>query len=86
MLISEFPAEFFIELSGHEFLLGRLSINKMNSSYWVEIDIVQKESKKIFLHVGNLYNISELDEAVDRSVQTLSDFLAKRDHKKNAIV
>jgi hypothetical protein len=75
MNITEFPAEFFVKLEGQEFLLGRLSVNKMNSSYWVEIDIVQKESKKIYAHVGNVYNVSELDEAVDRSVQTLADFL-----------
>lgn len=78
MKITEFPAEFFIKLEGQDFLLGRLSVNKMNQSFWVEIDIVQKESKKIWAHVGNLYNISELDEAVDRSVQTLSDYLLKK--------
>jgi hypothetical protein len=78
MKISEFPAEYFIKLEGQDFLLGRLSINKMNDSFWVEIDIVQKESKKIWVHVGNLYGISELDEAVDRSVQSLSDYLHKR--------
>lgn len=78
MNIKEFPAEFFVKLEGQEYLLGRLSVNKMNSSYWVEIDIVQKESKKIFAHVGNVYNINELDEAVDRSVQTLSDFLKNK--------
>lgn len=75
MNIKEFPAEFFVKLEGHDFLLGRLSINKMSSTFWVEIDIVQKESKKIYAHVGNVYNMSELDEAVDRSVQTLADFL-----------
>lgn len=78
MNIQEFPAEFFVKLEGNEFLLGRLSINKMNASFWVEIDIVQKESKKIYAHVGNVYGISELDEAVDRSVQTLSDFLKSK--------
>ena len=75
MQINEFPAEFFVKLEGQEFLLGRLSVNKMNQSFWVEIDIVQKESKKIWAHVGNLYGISELDEAMDQSVQTLSNFL-----------
>ncbi len=75
MNINEFPAEFFVKLEGNEFLLGRLSINKMNSSYWVEIDIVQKESKKIWAHVTDLYGINELDEAIDRSVQSLSDYL-----------
>jgi hypothetical protein len=73
--ITEFPAEYFIKLEGQDFLLGRLSINKMNSSYWVEVDIVQKESKKIFAHVGNLYNTADLDEAVTRSVQMLSNYV-----------
>lgn len=75
MNITEFPAEFFIKLDGQDFLLGRLSINKMNSSFWVEVDIVQKESKKIFAHVGNLYNVSDLDEAVTSSVQMLSSYV-----------
>ncbi len=75
MNITEFPAEYFIKLDGQDFLLGRLSINKMNSSYWVEIDIVQKESKKIFAHVGNLYNTADLDEAVNRSVEMLAQYV-----------
>lgn len=75
MQINEFPAEFFVELNGQEFLLGRLSINKMKDNFWVEIDIVQKESKKIFAHVGNLYNVSELDEAITSSVQMLSKYV-----------
>lgn len=79
MNINEFPAEFFVKLEGNEFLLGRLSINKMNTSYWVEIDIVQKESKKIWAHVTDLYGINELDEAIDRSVQSLSDYLKPKD-------
>lgn len=78
MEIKEFPAEFFIKLESQDFLLGRLSINKMNQSYWVEIDIVQKESKKIWAHVGNLYGVKELDEALDQSVQVLSDYLGKK--------
>ncbi len=76
--ITEFPAEYFIKLEGNEFLLGRLSINKLNHSFWVEIDIVQKESRKIFAHVGDLHGISDLDEAIVRSVQTLSEFLKKK--------
>ncbi|MBY0413792.1 MAG: hypothetical protein K2Q18_06490 [Bdellovibrionales bacterium] len=75
MNITEFPAEYFVKLDGQDFLLGRLSINKMNNSYWVEVDIVQKESKKIYAHVGNLYNTTDLDEAVTRSVQMLSNFV-----------
>lgn len=72
MQINEFPAEYFVKLDGNDFLLGRLSINKMNSTFWVEIDIVQKESKKIWAHVGDLYNVPDLDEAITASVQKLS--------------
>lgn len=75
MNITEFPAEYFIKLDGQDFLLGRLSINKMNTSYWVEIDIVTKDSKKIFAHVGNLYNTADLDEAVNRSVEMLAKYV-----------
>lgn len=75
MDIKEFPAEYFIKLDGQDFLVGRLSINKMNASYWVEIDIVTKESKKIFAHVGNLYNTADLDEAVNRSVEMLAKYV-----------
>lgn len=75
MKIDEFPCEYFLELTGNEFLLGRLTINKMGLTFWVEIDIVTKESKKIFNHVGDLYNISDVDEAITRSVQKLAEFV-----------
>jgi hypothetical protein len=74
----EFPAEYFIKLDGQDFLLGRLSVNKLNHAFWVEIDIVQKESKKIWAHVADLHGITELDEAIDKSVQTLADFVKKK--------
>lgn len=75
MQIHEFPAEYFLELTGNEFLLGRLSINKMGRGFWVEVDIVAKESKKIYRHVGDLHNVEDLDEAITRSVQMLSEYL-----------
>lgn len=78
MRMNEFPAEYFIKLEGQDFILGRLSINKMKSDYWVEIDIVQKESKKIWAHVGNLYNISDIDEAITSSVQMLSNYTLQK--------
>ncbi len=78
MNITEFPAEYFIKLDGQDFLLGRLSINKMNNSYWVEIDIVTKDSKKIFAHVDNLYNTVDLDEAVNRSVEILAQYVKSK--------
>lgn len=75
----EFPAEYFIKLDGQDFLLGRLSVNKLNNAFWVEVDIVQKESKKIWAHVGDLHGIVDLDEALHKSVQTLADFVKKKE-------
>lgn len=83
MQIKEFPAEYFIELLGEEYLVGRLLINRMNNSFWVEVDIVQKESKKIWAHIGDLHHIADLDEATHRSVQMLSDYLKNKAKKQN---
>ena len=48
--INEFPHDFFIPLEGDPYHLGRLTLNSMVESggqpYNVEIDIVEKESKK----------------------------------------
>lgn len=79
----EFPAEYFLKLEGQDFLLARLTVNKLNQKFWVEIDIVQKESKKIWAHVGDLHNVSELDEAIDKSVQILADFTKKKNTISN---
>ncbi len=74
---NEFPKEYFVELQGEDYLVGRLLVNKMHQSFWVEIDIVQKESKKIWAHVGDLHRISDFDDATYQSVQLLADYLKK---------
>lgn len=78
----EFPAEYFIKLDGQDFLLGRLLVNQLNEKFWVEIDIIQKESRKIWAHVGDLHGIVDLDEAIHRSVQILADFVKKKEQGK----
>ncbi len=77
--IKEFPHDFFVPLEGDPYHLGRLTLNQMgeqdNPLYNVEIDIVTKESKKIYHHVAILYDFSDIHEAIDRSMQKLSEFL-----------
>ncbi len=75
MKIKEFPAEYFVELVGEDFLVGRLLINKINDRFWIEIDIVQTESKKIWAHVGDVRGELDLDDALSNSVQMLSSYL-----------
>ena len=71
----EYPQDYFVELENEDFRVGRLSLNKMQESYVMEIDIVQKESMKIWQHVDILFNLPEKDEAIDAGVQRLSNFL-----------
>ena len=51
----------------------------MEKSFSVEIDVVQKESRKIFKHVDILYHFEDEQEAIDAGVQRLSQFLKGED-------
>lgn len=74
--MDDYPKEYFIELGGlSPYLVGRVSVFKLTSSYNVEIDIIQNESGKIFNHVKSLYNQSSEREAVDLSVHHLKQYL-----------
>jgi hypothetical protein len=74
-MLEEYPQDYFIKLDQSEFQVGRLTLNQLGNQFSIEIDIVQKESKKIFKHVGILYNFQEKNEAIDAGVQHLSHFL-----------
>ncbi len=78
---NEFPQEHLIELSGlSPFLVGRIVIFEQATLFNVEIDLVQKETGKIFNHVKSMFNCDDPREALDLAVQYLKDFL---DSKKN---
>ncbi len=77
-MAEEYPQDFFIEISSDEYREGRITINKLDDRFSSEIDIVQKETKKIWHHVGSYYNFSDSqskDEVLEISVQHLSNFL-----------
>lgn len=71
----EFPQDYFVEISNNDNLLGRVSVNKIRNSFMVEVDIVFKESKKIFKHVAQGYDYEDKNDAVDQGVTKLSKFL-----------
>lgn len=73
--VEEFPQEFFIPFSGDDFFEGRLTVNLLGQKYCVEIDLIQKESKKIWKHITILYGLENKQEAIDQGVQKLSDAL-----------
>ena len=71
----DYPKELFIELRGEQDFVGRLTVNKFSKNYGVEIDVVHRESKKIFRHVDILYGQISEEEATKNGLQRFADFL-----------
>ena len=59
--MSAFPQDYFVKIEQDDYRVGRLTLNKFKEQYNIEIDIVQKDSKKIWAHVDILYNFSVHD-------------------------
>ncbi len=75
---NEFPKDFFIDVPGNDYLVARLTVHQMTTDFMVEIDIILRESSKIWTHVGTFYKISSENDAVDRGVQYLADYLKSK--------
>lgn len=72
----EYPQEYFLAFAGGDYREGRITVHqKSEKSFWVEIDIVQKESRKIVSALDRMYDLGDPDEAVDLAVQKLSRFV-----------
>ncbi len=71
MAMSEFPQEKYIELDNNPYLLGRITVNQVKQSFNAEVDIIHRESHKIFKHVDIVYNEPTFEEAVITGVQRL---------------
>ncbi len=70
-----YPQEFYIELTGNDNLLGRITVIKQQSSFSIEIDIVLKESRKIYKHIGSHFKLEDRQEAIDFGMMKLGQFL-----------
>lgn len=68
----EYPAEYWVELAQLPHLLGRLTVIKIGQQFNVELDLVLKESRKIFRHLDILYNLPAFDEALDLGYQQMA--------------
>lgn len=71
----DYPCEYFVPFEGDDFHEGRLTVNFVNQSHCVEVDLIQKESKKILRHLNTLYRLDSEQEALDQGMQELSLFL-----------
>jgi hypothetical protein len=75
--MSDFPQEKYIDLENNPYLLGRVVLHQVKDQYHAEVDIIYKESHKIFKHVDIIYNQYSSDEALIVGVQRLRLFLDK---------
>jgi hypothetical protein len=60
-----FPMEKYIEFDNDPYFLGRITVNKFKTQFHVELDIVHKETHKIYKHLGRLYDFDELSDALE---------------------
>jgi hypothetical protein len=73
--MKEFPQEKYIDLENNPYLVGRLTIHLVKDSFHVEVDIIYKESHKIFRHVDIIYHQNSSHEAMILGVQRMRKFL-----------
>lgn len=73
--MSEYPKEHYIELENNPYLMGRVTINHIKDDFVAEVDIIHKESHKIYRHVDILYSGYTGEEALISGIQRLRRFL-----------
>lgn len=75
--MTSYPVERYIDLENNPYLMGRITINQVKDSFNAEVDIIHRESHKIFKHVDIIYNEYSEEEALITGVQRLRKFLEK---------
>lgn len=75
--MNDFPQEKYIDLENNPYLMGRVTIHHVKDDYHAEVDIIHRESHKIFKHVDIIYNQYSSEEALISGVQRLRLFLDK---------
>lgn len=73
--MTSYPVERYIDLENNPYLMGRITINQVKESFNAEVDIIHRESHKIFKHVDIIYNEYSEEEALITGVQRLRKFL-----------
>lgn len=73
--MNDFPQERYIDLENNPYLLGRITLHQVKENFHAEVDIINKESHKIFKHVDIIYHQHTAEEALIIGVQRLRKFL-----------
>lgn len=75
--MTSYPVEKYIDLENNPYLLGRITVNQVNEEFHAEVDIIHRESHKIFKHVDIVYRQPSGEEALIEGIQRLKQFLEK---------
>jgi hypothetical protein len=73
----DYPKDFFIPFENDQYKEGRLTLNFHENFYSVEIDILQKGSRKIFYHVGLITHLESEQEAVEAGIFKMKSFFTE---------
>lgn len=73
--MKEFPQEKYIDLENNPYLMGRITLYQVKEDFHAEVDIINRESHKIFKHVDIVYRQQSAEEALIVGVQRLRQFL-----------
>ena len=76
-IMNDFPQEKYIDLDNNPYLMGRVTIHQVKEDFHAEVDIIHRESHKIFKHVDIIYHQYSSEEALITGVQRLRLFLDK---------
>lgn len=79
--MKEFPQEKYIDLDNNPYLLGRITIHHVKEDFHAEVDIIHRESHKIFKHVDIVYQQYSAEEALITGIQRLRKFLESVENK-----
>ena len=77
----DYPKEFYIPFENDPYKEGRLIVNLHEENYSVEIDILQKGSRKIFIHVALLSNLENEQEAIEAGIFKLKQFFSQHESR-----
>jgi hypothetical protein len=85
--MNDFPLEKYIDLENNPYLLGRVTVHQVKDLFHAEVDIIHRESHKIFKHVDIIYHQQSSEEALIVGVQRLRLFLDQVEYKsqKNTV-
>jgi hypothetical protein len=78
MFHDQFPVEKYIEMENEPYFLGRVTVNKYKETYHIELDIIHKETHKIYKHLGRHYGFHELNDALESGYQEMVKLIGRQ--------